>query len=56
MKVEVFATIDELKADRVKRKLSDQEIIDQTNFVNSFKRLRSKNLNTESSKSDNKTI
>lgn len=44
MKVEIFSTIEELKADRIHRNVSDQEIIEQKKFVSALRKARKRNL------------
>jgi len=44
MKVELFSTIEELKADRIQRNVSDKEISEQKKFVSDLRKARKRNL------------
>lgn len=45
MKIEVFSSIEELKADRVPRKYTKKELIAQKNAARAINKIRVKNLN-----------
>ncbi|NQZ76778.1 MAG: hypothetical protein HRT61_11870 [Ekhidna sp.] len=45
MKIEFFSTIEDLKADRVPRKYSKEELIAQKNAARAINKIRVENLN-----------
>ncbi|MBL6445377.1 hypothetical protein JMN32_03605 [Fulvivirga sp. 29W222] len=44
MKIELFSTIEELKADRIQREVSEKEIAEQKKFVSDLRKARNRNL------------